>query len=78
MPFNRIREGFAESLYNIPTSINALARAFDCPRCLVKWALVHGMDKLGQHGKHTALDDDRERQILDWVPQNAEQEAPVM
>jgi hypothetical protein len=35
------------------------------------------MDDPGHRGKHTALDDHRERQILDWVRQNAEQETPV-
>jgi hypothetical protein len=35
---------FAESCHNIPTSINALARAFDCPQCRIETALAHGLD----------------------------------
>jgi hypothetical protein len=35
------------------------------------------MDPPGQRGKHVALDDDRERQIIDWIQQNAQQEIPV-
>jgi hypothetical protein len=68
---------FAESRFNIPISINALARAFDYPRCPVKSALAHRLDEPGHRGKHIALGDDRERNILDWVRQNAEQETPV-
>jgi hypothetical protein len=68
---------FAESDHNIPTSINAPPRAFDYPPSRVKAALAHGFDDPGRRGKHNALDDDRERQILDWVRQNAEQETPV-
>jgi hypothetical protein len=38
----------------------------------VKATLEHGMDDPGHRGKHIVLDDDRERQILDWVRQNDE------
>jgi hypothetical protein len=63
-------QNLAESDHNIPTSINALAKAFDCPPSRVKAALAHGLDDPGRRGKHTALDDDPDRQILDWVRQN--------
>jgi hypothetical protein len=62
----------AEWRYNISRSTNALAKAFDCPRFRVKSALQHGMDPPGQRGKHTALDDDRERQIIHGMQQNTE------
>jgi hypothetical protein len=55
----------AESRYNILVSINALMRAFACPRFRVQAALAHGLDEPGQRGKHMALDHDREQQILD-------------
>jgi hypothetical protein len=58
---------FAESRYNIPTSMYTLARAFDCPRPPVKSALAHGLYEPGPRGKPTALDDDRDPHILDWV-----------
>jgi hypothetical protein len=67
----------AESRYHISASTNALSKAFDCPRSRVKVALEHEMDQPRQRGKHTTLDDDRERQIIDWIWQNAEQETPV-
>jgi hypothetical protein len=67
----------AESRSNIPVTINALTRAFDYPRFRVQAALVHRLDEPGQRGKHSALDRDREQQILDWIRQNAEQETPV-
>jgi hypothetical protein len=62
----------------IPVSINALTRAFDCPRFLVQAAVAHGLDEPGQRGKHIAIDQNREQQILDWIEQNAEEETRVM
>jgi hypothetical protein len=56
-----------ESLYNNPVSINALTRAFDCTRFRVQATLVHGLDEQGERGKHIALNQDREQQILDWM-----------
>jgi hypothetical protein len=43
----------------------------------VQAALTHSLDEPGQRGKHAALDQDREQQILDWIRQNAEQDTPV-
>jgi hypothetical protein len=57
----------AESRYNIPVSINALTRALDCPRSHVHAAFAHELDDRGQRGKRSALDQDREQQILDWI-----------
>jgi hypothetical protein len=62
----------AGSRYDIPTSINGLARAFDYPRESVNSALAHGLDEPGHRGKHAAIDGDRERKTPDWVRQNAE------
>jgi hypothetical protein len=70
-------KNIAESRYNIPVTINALTRAFDCPRSRVQAALAHGLDEPGQRGEHAALDQDREQQILDWIRQNAEQSTSV-
>jgi hypothetical protein len=67
----------AESRYNIPISINALMRAFECPRFRVQKALAHWLDEVGQRGKHIALDQDREQQIPECIEQNAEQDTPV-
>jgi hypothetical protein len=55
----------AESRYNIPVSINVLTKAFDCPRSRVQMALAHGLDDPVQQGKHIAIDQDREQQILE-------------
>jgi transposase len=70
-------QNLAESNHNIPTSINALVGAFDCQPSRVKAAFAHGLDDRGRRGKHNSLAHDRERQILDWVRQKAEQETPV-
>jgi transposase len=67
----------AEREHNIPISINALVRAFDCPRSSVQSALAHGLEPPGEREKHPALDADREQQILDWIRQKAEQGTPV-
>jgi hypothetical protein len=62
-----IVKDIAESRYNIPVSINALTKTFDCPRSRSQAALAHGMDESGQRGKHIAVDQVREQQILDWI-----------
>jgi hypothetical protein len=67
----------AEREQNIPISINALVRAFDCPRSSVQSALPHGLEPPGERGKHPALDVHHEQQILDWIQQKAEQSTPV-
>jgi hypothetical protein len=67
----------AEREHNIPISINAPERAFDCPRSSVQSALAHGLEPPGERGKHPAVDVDREQQILDWIQQTAEQSTPV-
>jgi hypothetical protein len=61
----------------IPMSINALARAFNCPQSSVQSALAHGLELPGERGKHTALGHRREQQMLDWIQQNAKQSTPV-
>jgi hypothetical protein len=63
----------AQREQQIPISINALARAFNCLRSSVQLALAYGLELPGERGKHTALDRHREQQILDWIQQNAEQ-----
>jgi hypothetical protein len=67
----------AESGHNIPISINALARAFDCSRNSVQSALAHGLKPPGERWKHPALGADCEQQILDWTQQTAEQSTPI-
>jgi hypothetical protein len=67
----------AEAHNNIPVSTNALAKAFDCPRSRVKAALDHETDPPGQRGKNSPRDEHRERQIIDWIRRNADQETPV-
>jgi hypothetical protein len=57
----------AEREHNIPISIDALARAFDCPRSSVQAALAHGLKPPGERGKHPALHADHEQQILNWI-----------
>jgi hypothetical protein len=67
----------AEREHNIPISINAMMRAFNCPRSSGQSALAHGLEPPGERWKHPALDADREQQILDWIQQKAEQSTPV-
>jgi hypothetical protein len=61
----------------IPISMNALARAFNCPRSSVQSALAHGLELPGEREKYTALDADREQQNLDWIQETAEQSTSV-
>jgi hypothetical protein len=56
-----------ESLYNIPASINVLARLFKCPWSHVQSAPAHGLDEPAT-----------ENNIVDWVWQSAKQDIPVM
>jgi hypothetical protein len=56
----------------IPISINALARTFNCTQSSAQSALAHRLELPGERGKHIALDHHREQQILDWIQQNAE------
>jgi hypothetical protein len=44
----------------------------------VKSALEHGLDPHGHRGTHTALEQDREQQILDWIKQNTEGSTSVV
>jgi hypothetical protein len=67
----------AQREHNIPISINALARTFDCPRSSVQSAFAHGLEPPRERGKHPALHADREQQIFDWIQQKAEQSTPV-
>jgi hypothetical protein len=67
----------AESQSNIPISINALARTFDCQRNRVKAALEHDMEPPGHQGKHSAIDDEYEQHILAWIQESAETSTPV-
>jgi hypothetical protein len=67
----------AEREDKIPISINALVRAFDCPRTSVQSALGDGLEPRGERGKHLGLDADCEQQILDWIQQKTEQSTPV-
>jgi hypothetical protein len=67
----------AEREHNIPISINGLVRVFDCPRNFVQSACVHGLDPPEERVKHLALDTVRERPILDWIQQKAEQSTPI-
>jgi hypothetical protein len=67
----------AELRYNFPVSINALMRAFAFPRSGVQAALALGLDEPGQRGKHIAIDQDREQQIVDQIEQNTEEGTPI-
>jgi hypothetical protein len=62
----------AESRPNILLSINAFMNTFKYSRSRATSALKHEMDRRGDRWKHTALNSDRERQILDWNKQNVE------
>jgi hypothetical protein len=58
-------------------SISALARAFAFPRTPTRLALAHRLGPPGERENHSALDTDREQQILDCIQQNAEQSIPI-
>jgi hypothetical protein len=39
--------------------------------------LAHWRDDPGQRGKPIAFGEDREQQLVDWFPQNAEEDTPI-
>jgi hypothetical protein len=57
----------AESHDNMQVCINALMKAFACPRSRIQATLIHQLDEPGERGKHIALDQDRESQIRDVI-----------
>jgi hypothetical protein len=62
---------FATSKLNIPISIGALKRAFQCPRNCVTQALAHGLEAPQGRGRHLSLDAEIEQELLVWIEGNA-------
>jgi hypothetical protein len=60
-----------------PISIHTLAKVFDDPKSHVKSALEHEMEPPEYRGKHTKFGRARERQILEWIQENAESKAQI-
>jgi transposase len=54
-----------------PISISALAARFSCGRDRVKKARTHGFEPFETRGRHPAMSDDAEREILSWIQTNA-------
>jgi hypothetical protein len=68
---------FATSKHNIPISIGALKRAFQCSRNSVTQALVHGLEPPQTRGRHSALDAEIEHELLVWIEDNAAKNTAV-
>jgi hypothetical protein len=77
MPAHPIHEGHRRITPIIPISTNALARAFDSVRSHFKAAIAHGLDPPGHCGNQSGVNGHRERQILDWIRETAEQDMQV-
>jgi hypothetical protein len=63
---------FARETAGQEMSVNQLAKAFECHPVRVKVALANGFEKLKSRGRHSALDDDLENEILTWIEVQAE------
>jgi hypothetical protein len=58
-------------------SLRQLSRAFECDAGRVKAALKNGFSDPETRGRHSALDDASEREIVDWIQKQAEKFNPV-
>jgi hypothetical protein len=61
----------ATSKLQIPISLSSLRRAFQCHRTCVTQALVQGLELPQARGRHLAIDDQIERELLAWIQSNA-------
>jgi hypothetical protein len=59
------------SQLQIPVSISALAADFGCSRDRVKKALLHGLEPPETRGRHLALSDKVEQELVNWIEANA-------
>jgi hypothetical protein len=62
---------FLESRLRIPVSIGALAAGFGCAPGRVKKALAHGLEPPETRGRHLALSDEVEQELVNWIKANA-------
>jgi hypothetical protein len=56
-----------EVTQNIPISINAVVSLFDWRQSSLKLPLEHVLKSAGYRGKQTAVEQNREQQIRDWI-----------
>jgi hypothetical protein len=75
IPYSRYRRIAAH--YSIVDQCAGEGIRIECPRNRVKSELEHRLDRPEHQGKHTALEQDREQPILDWIKRNAEGITPV-
>jgi hypothetical protein len=68
---------FGTSVLNIPISISALSRGFDCKRDRATSALAHGLEPPEARGRHLEMDGDREGDISAWISQHAAKSTPL-
>jgi hypothetical protein len=68
---------FATSILNIPISINALARGFECQQHRVTSAIAHGLEPPEARGRHPGMVADREAEILVWIADRAARGNPT-
>ena len=68
---------WARAEFGIELSIGALMRAFNCSRCAVQSALANGWAEPKSRGRHPAVDEESDANILSWVKQKAEKGAAV-
>jgi hypothetical protein len=70
-------DDFATSKLNIPISIGAMKRAFQCSRGSVTQALAHGLEPPQACGRHSALYVEIEHNLLVLIEQNVAKNTAV-
>jgi hypothetical protein len=58
-------------------SLRQLSRVFECDAARVNAALKNGLDDPQSRGRHSALDDASEIEILEWIQKQAEKFNPI-
>jgi hypothetical protein len=68
---------FATSILNIPISINAIGRGFECQRHRVMSAIAHRLEPPEARGHHPGMVADRKAEILVWIADRAARGNPT-
>jgi hypothetical protein len=79
MPADRLCSGYRRLAAQYSTVDQWVGEGIriECSRSRAKSALEYELDSPGHQGKQTALKQDREQQILDWIKQKDEGSTPV-
>jgi hypothetical protein len=71
-------QNFSELEAKRTLSVNQFSNAFGCSASCVKRALANGQEAPKVRGRHSAIDDGSEADILQWIEAQAQKYNPVM